>query len=406
MPQRTSRRIPSGIGVLAVVGALLTTGTYGALTLLAPLEPVSAAVVAHPIAAPSDPHVVFPDYGGSAIAAIGFPDATITHGVETPMQLASITKVITTLVVLEVKPLARDAAGPTLTFGPYDVDRYRYHLHNNGSNEPVWSGLRLSQRDVLEAVLMSSANNYAESLAVWAFGSIDRFVTRANAWLAENGMPDTRIVEPSGLDKGNVATTTDLLALARIAHNNPTIADIVAQQTATASSLGELENSNLLLGVDGIDGIKTGRLDHFNLLFSAELDIDGRGVTVVGVVLGADSKEERDASVRSLVQSTRDGFEERELVAPGTVVGTFSTPWGDEARAVTASGASALAWRGSDTTAHLTLRDIEVGAVGGLVGRLEFVVGQRSITVPVVLEGLIDDPGVWWRLLNPAELLG
>src|SRR5690606_38921372 len=103
---------------------------------------------------------------------------------------------------------------------------------------------------------------------------------------------------------------------------------------------GELENSNLLLGVDGIDGIKTGRLDHFNLLFSAELDIDGRGVTVVGVVLGADSKEERDASVRSLVQSTRDGFEERELVAPGTVVGTFSTPWGDEARAVTASGAS------------------------------------------------------------------
>src|SRR5690606_26521677 len=140
------------------------------LTLLAPLDPVvpEPRVVAHASAEP--PVLPFPDYGGSAITAIGYPDATITSGSSSPQQMASITKIITALVVLDEHPIAPGTDGPTLTFGAFDVDRYHYQLANNGSNRPVWSGLELTLRETLETVLVSSANNYAESLAAWAFG--------------------------------------------------------------------------------------------------------------------------------------------------------------------------------------------------------------------------------------------
>lgn len=399
------RRLLSGLGVFSLVTALLGSGTYVSLTALAPLAPVAAQVIAAPVVDTPDPPVAFPGYGGSAVTAIGYPDVVLTSGNEDPMQLASITKVITALVVLDAKPLAAGESGPSIRFGSWDVARYRYHLGHNGSNEPVWSGLQLTQRETLETVLLSSANNYAESLAVWAFGSIDAFVARANAWLVDNGMSSTHVVEPSGLDAGNVSTTVDLLTLGRLALANATIAELVAQTDSRVTGIGAIENSNRLLGHDGINGIKTGTLDYHNLLFSADLELGEHTVTIVGSVMGAISREVRDASVSLLVQSVRDGFELRELVREGTVVGTYETAWGQRAEAITATGASVFAWKGSDVTSAIVLDDLQIGESRRLVGQIEYRIGQRLVTVPVVLDGELDDPGVWWRLTNPELLL-
>lgn len=125
------------LGVVAVVVGVLFSGSYASLTLLAPLEPVKPVVAERPAETINGPVLDFPDYGGSAITAIGFPDAFVTHGEEGPMELASVTKVITALVVLDERPLAAGASGPTLTFGSWDAQRYLHHLHNNGSNKPV-----------------------------------------------------------------------------------------------------------------------------------------------------------------------------------------------------------------------------------------------------------------------------
>lgn len=387
-----------------MVSALLVSGTYVSLTVLAPLEPVVAQVVETPVTDAPEPIVNFPGYGGSAVAAVGYPDVVLTSGSDEPMQLASITKVITALVVLDAKPIAAGAPGPTIRFGPWDVSRYRYHLNHNGSNEPVWSGLQLTQRETLEAVMLSSANNYAESLAVWAFGSISVFVDRANEWLAANAMPNTRIVEPSGLDARNVSTTVDLLTLGRLALANDTLAAIVAKANSQVTGIGAIKNSNRLLGKDGIDGIKTGTLDYYNLLFSADIELGEHTVTVVGAVMGAGSRQVRDASVSLLVQSVRDGFEQRELVRQGTVIGSYETAWGQRANAVTAQGATALVWKGSDVTSAVVLEEVRFDVPQHVVGSVEYRVGQRIVTVPVVLEGALDDPGFWWRLTNPGIL--
>lgn len=391
--------------MFSLITALLTSGTYVSLTALAPLAPVTARILPAPVADASVPAVAFPGYGGSAVTAIGYPDVVLTSGSEAPLQLASITKVITVLVVLDAKPLEAGQSGPTIRFGSWDVARYHHHLGRNGSVEPVWNGLQLTQRETLETILLSSANNYAESLAVWAFGSVDAFVARARTWLADNGMPNTRVVEPSGLDARNVGTTADLLTLGRLALANPTIAEMVAKPDSRVTGIGTIENSNRLLGRDGIDGIKTGTLDSYNLLFSADLELGGQTVTIVGSVMGAISREVRDASVSLLVQSVRDGFEQRELVRQGTVVGAYESDWGQRVDAVAATGVSALVWKGSDVTAEIVLDDIRVGEPRHRVGRIEYRVGQRHVTVPVVLDGELDDPGLWWRLINPELLL-
>src|SRR5690606_2843926 len=138
------RRFLGGLGVFTLVTALLASGTYVSLTALAPLDPVVAQLVSTPVVDTPDPHVAFPGFGGSAVAALGYPDVVLTSGNEDAMQLASITKVVTALVVLDSKPIAAGTPGPAIRFGSWDVARYRYHLSHNGSNEPVWNGLQLT----------------------------------------------------------------------------------------------------------------------------------------------------------------------------------------------------------------------------------------------------------------------
>jgi len=80
--------------------------------------------------------------------------------------MASITKLVTMLVVLQAKPLA--VARGTVRHD--DVGRrrlYNRYLAQNGSISPVRSGLVFTQHELMELSLVKSADNYAASLAVW-----------------------------------------------------------------------------------------------------------------------------------------------------------------------------------------------------------------------------------------------
>src|SRR5690606_12618891 len=107
--------------------------------------------------------------------------------------------------------------------------------------------------------------------AGWAYGSQSGFLAAARGWLEANGLEHTTIVEPTGIDARNVSTPRDLLALGRLAMANPVIAEIVASETLDVPGLERRSNTNTLLGVSGVHGIKTGTLDGAgsNLLFSA-----------------------------------------------------------------------------------------------------------------------------------------
>jgi D-alanyl-D-alanine carboxypeptidase (penicillin-binding protein 5/6) len=140
--------------------------------------------------------------------------------------MASITKIITTLVVLSVKPLSVGEQGPSITFTPADAAIYSKYLAEDGSVQPVVVGESLSQLQLNEVMLIASANNYAQTYATWAFGSQAKFLTAARAWLTANGLTNTTIDDTCGMDPGSTSTASDLVALGKLAIANPVVAEL------------------------------------------------------------------------------------------------------------------------------------------------------------------------------------
>src|SRR6187431_704880 len=108
---------------IAVFGAatlVLGTAFYLPLTLLAPVPAIEPVLVAHKVPAAVAPAVDFPPYGASGIGAVGYTGVLASAGTADPLPVASISKVVTALVVLETKPLAVDEPGPTITFSAVD----------------------------------------------------------------------------------------------------------------------------------------------------------------------------------------------------------------------------------------------------------------------------------------------
>ena len=109
---------------MTVVAATLSVGAYVPLTLLSPLDRALASVAETPLPALTVSTPVFPDYGASAVGAVGFDGVLAAGGTAAPLPIASISKLITALVVLDAKPLTGTDPGPTLTFSKADHDLY------------------------------------------------------------------------------------------------------------------------------------------------------------------------------------------------------------------------------------------------------------------------------------------
>lgn len=394
---------------LAVLGgALLALGIafYLPFTLLAPVQAVSAQVTSFEAPVPVDPPLSFPGYGASAIGAVGYPGVLASGGSAEALPIASISKIITALVVLEAKPLAPGEPGPDITFTDVDVDLYNAQVAQNGSVAGVYSGQVMSQRTAMTVMLVASANNYAESIARWAFGSQDAFVVAATDWIKRAGLTSTAMVEPTGVSPNNVSTSSDLVQLGRLALENPVLAEIVSTQSIDVPDLGVIENTNALLGISGVDGIKTGTLDEAGacLLFSQDLVVGDTTITLVGVVLGGPDHETIDAAVQSLLAQADAGFRQVTLVAPGQQFASYFTPWGDSATAVASSGVTVVLWSATPVSVVVKPEPVQLADSGSDVGALTVTAGERTIEVPLQLASTIDDPGPWWRLTHPLEL--
>ncbi|WP_156463646.1 D-alanyl-D-alanine carboxypeptidase family protein [Curtobacterium sp. Leaf183] len=400
---RSAVRRPVTISVVAVL--LLAIG-YLVAAALVPFSPASASTTSYAAPTATLPALSFPSYGATAVEATDFPESLRTGGDTKPRSIASISKVVTALVVLDAKPLARGQAGPTIAFTPEMQGLYAKYLAVNGEVAPMPAGLQLSEYQTLQVMLMKSANNYAGSLAIWAFGSLDAYQKAAATWLDDHGLDDTTIHEPTGLDAGNTSTATDLVDLGQLALANPVVKEVVGTKTVTVPNVGDIENSNKLLGIDGVEGIKTGTLDEAGacLLFAATYERGGRTVTVIGAMLGGVDHDALDSDVQRLLHSVADNFHVVTLTHAGQSFGTYSTPWKDETDAVSAKASEVLVWGRTSVRAKAQLDSVTLGTKGERVGRVRFTITDHApVSVPLVLEQAIPDPGIWWRWTNPFE---
>ena len=177
--------------------------------------------------------------------------------------------------MLDAKPLGATEDGPTITFTKADADLYDKYYVLQATEQPMKAGSTLSERDALKLMLVVSASNYAEAVTDWAFGSQAGFRRATKTWLTAHGLTGTTIVEPTGIDSRNVSTPANLLTLGQDGTRKPVVAAIVASKYLDVPGFDALPNTNRLLAVDGVNGIKTGTLDAAGacLLFSAVVEV-------------------------------------------------------------------------------------------------------------------------------------
>jgi D-alanyl-D-alanine carboxypeptidase (penicillin-binding protein 5/6) len=396
------------ITVFSTLAVVLAGLVYGVSTGVAPL-PEATAVVAEPVTM-TQPAVEpdWPEFGRGAIGALGFPGVLSASGDQSAVPITSITKMITALVILEKYPLAAGEAGPKIEFTDADVDIYYDVLAENGSVAPVVAGMVLTQREAFEGMLLPSANNYALSLAVWAFGSEEAYLQAAEAWLAARGLTATTVADTSGLSPNSVSTPAELVEIGKLVVGTPALAEIVAMPRADLPTVGMVTNTNKMLGELGVDGIKTGTTDEAGacLLFSSDVTVGSQSVTIVGVALGGDTHAELDRGIATLLESMKPGFHEVTLTEAGTAFADYTTEWGEGARAVAAEAASVLVWSDTPITGVATATPVDSATEGEKVGSVDFTVGEKTVTVPLALDTALTDPGLGWRLTHPGELAG
>ena len=418
--RRRRRALLITVAIIAVL--LLAAGGYTGWALNAPLAapvetsqtpgvtPAPAAALAVPSAAASAISVS----GGDEYLGPGASGIWSTTGTDEPRPLASLTKLITAMVILDAKPLAHATdPGPTLTFSEADNDLYDKYYVMGATIAAMPTGSRMTERQALATMLVPSASNYAEAVSTWAFGSQGRFLEAARAWLAARGLTGTTIVEPTGMSARNTSTLTDLVAIGKLASADPVISLIAATPSLSFDGYDRMFNTNALLGTGGITGLKTGNLGPgtHNLLYSALVDVEvepgiAERLSVIGVVLGGASRESVNADVLAQLDSIRTGFHDVPLAARGQQVGSFSTAWGGTADLVLARDASIFTWSDTAITVEMDTTAPESYADGEVAGSITWTAGPHTETVDIIVKGDIEPPTDWWRLTHPAELGG
>jgi len=346
--------------------------------------------------------LAWPTTGQAAIGAQRYGVLASTSN-QKPLPTASVAKLITALVVLDKKPITLGTEGSTITMTQQDVDLYNHYVSQDGSVVPVAVGEQLTEQQILEGMLLPSANNLADSLATWAFGSLSAYQAYANKWLSAQGLSQTHVgSDASGLSPDTTSTATDLVHLGELALNNPAITKIASMTSADIPIAGTVNNVNGLLGTDGINGLKTGNSTQAGgvFLFSAPYTVSpSHNVTIIGAVMQSPSLYQGMINGLTLLRSAQAAFAYQVVMPAHTTIATYSQPWGNSVKAVSQTAVSAITWQGKP----LNQPTIKIAAVtppkpaNSSVGTVTYDKNTAEKT-DVVLAQPITKPPILWRL--------
>lgn len=340
-----------------------------------------------------------PSNGAAAIGSLD--DGVIaSYGTKKQLPTASMAKTITVLVVLDKYPLKPNESGPTLTMDSTDVARYNQTLAVGGSNLPVFAGEKLTLRSVLDGILLESANNLADSLAIWAFGSMANYQQAAKSWLASHNLSETTIgPDASGLNPATTSSTSDLIKIAQLVLKNEALSQIVAQTKTSFASSQTITNTNILLG-DGFRGIKTGHTATagYCLMFALDYKKGSQTKTIIGVVMGQSSSATRFAAAKVLAESAVSNLDYAKVVAKDDVVACYNVPWASKVEVEVANDINVLRWKDETISPKLQLDQITAPKqAGDKVGTIS-IDGQ---SVDLILASDIPTPNLPWKLTHP-----
>jgi D-alanyl-D-alanine carboxypeptidase (penicillin-binding protein 5/6) len=370
-------------------------------------RPVPPAAAEAMVNAPRGSSALLP-WPATGQAAIGALDAGVSRSSPTsrPRPIASVAKVMAAMVVVDAKPLQLGERGPTITVTAEDVAAYAKAQAAGESVVQVQAGEQLTEFQALEALLVPSGNNFSDLLLRWALGSVPTGVARMNAEASHLGMKSTTFADASGVSPKTQSTPGDLVMLGEAAIRRDVIAEIVSRPQVNLPVAGTAYNVNAYLGINGINGIKTGNILEAGacFLFSAAIKSQtGQSVTVVGAVMGLPTLDLAFRAADALVTTARQELDVKPLVMAGQVVGRYRTPWGESVDVIAQRELDGPVWPGAPIAARLDPSRLDAPRDSGEgVGSLFVDVGEpghtTSLSVPVVLKSSLGDPSPLWRL--------
>ena len=212
---------------------------------------------------------------------------------------ASITKIMTALLTLEAIGRGELTMDTMVTVSPVAL----MDITDDSSTANIVAGEQISIHDLLYCLMLASANEAANILAMAVAGDIPTFVERMNQRAQELGMENTHFMNPHGLhNSDHYSTAKDIYKMTKEAMTHAPFREIVStgQYTTAATNLSEartLYNTNGLLArykfagylYSGTIGVKTGSTAEAGYCLVAAAKKNG--ITLVSVVLGCENPE-------------------------------------------------------------------------------------------------------------------
>lgn len=239
---------------------------------------------------------------------------------ETPRYMASCTKIMTALLLIERGKLTDQIIAPP------DIEK------TGESSMHLKPGEKVSVQDMLYAMMLRSANDGCVAVADYVAGSVPKFVDLMNERAAQIGCKHTHFMNPNGLhDPMHYTTAHDLALIAREAMKNPVFREVVkTQKHKIARSIDKADlwmvSRNKWLKKDyTADGVKTGYTVPAGHCYVGSATRDGW--RVITVMLNSDHWQ---VDNQNLLNWSFTHFETKEVAKPGVAVGTVSVSGGKE----------------------------------------------------------------------------
>lgn len=389
---------------------LLLAVVFCVVQALRPLPSPSMSLTAAPsytfAGAPLPASMPWPAQGQSVAEVEGLGSLGV-HGAQTPVPIASVTKVMTAYLILRDHPLTGKNNGPVITV---DAQAAGESASTDESTAKVKEGQKFTERQMLQLLLIPSGNNIARLLARWDSGSQEAFVAKMTKAAADLDMTRTTYTGASGFESTTKSTAVDQLKLARQVMKNDVFRAVVAQPNIDIPGVGTIYNNNNDLVHAGVVGIKTGSSTPAGgaLMWAAKKKAGGREQLILGVVLQQrggttvyDSLQAALVNSQKLIDSVQGGLTSVTIVKKGQVVGRIDDGLGGTTPVVAGKDLTAVGWAGMRTDLTLT------AGAGGLphnakagtrVGTVGFGSGQARTTVPVVLQSDLKEPSFGKKL--------
>ena len=317
----------------------------------------------------------------------------------TPLAPASVTKVMTMLLIMEAIDSGKIQWDDTVTTSEAAAAK-------GGSQIYLKVGETMSVADMVKSIAVSSANDCACAMAEHLAGSEAAFVEAMNTRAKELGMNDTHFVNCTGLDDGEEAkdhktSAHDIALMSReLLTKHPDIKQYTTiwMDTVRGGTFGLSNTNKLIRFYPGATGLKTGYTAGARYCLSASAQRED--MELIAVVMGCETSQDRFAACKSLLDYGFANYAVYIPALPGPVQIPVKLGTQDQVTVIPADGQPLLVEKGQKNLiqAEVTL-DPEVTApvsTGQRLGTMTLRAGQQTLAeIPLVAESAVSRLTFW-----------